>query len=291
MAQDSKIEWTHNTMNPWIGCTKISAACDNCYAEEWDKRYEGGAHWGPHADRRKTSAGYWNTPKKWNKQAAEKGVRYRVFCASLADVFDNHKSILPEWRAELFQLIKETPHLDWLLLTKRPQNIAKMLPADWGDGYPNVWLGTTIESQEEAAKRIEWFLSVPAKVHFLSCEPLLTELDLENIEPPKYKAMADSDPNYPRIVLDALRGHVNGPDDILPHKIGWVIAGGESGAEFRPTQMDWFRKLRDQCKEAGVPFLFKQFGGKSQKDIKLIGRRLDGVIHDGYPEVSHEKHI
>lgn len=121
MAENSGIEWTHHTFNPWIGCTKVSPACDQCYAEEWNRRYEGGKNWGPHADRRKTKS--WSAPLKWNREAEAKGLRYRVFCASLADVFDNHKSILPEWRAELWLLIKATPHLDWLLLTKRPQNI------------------------------------------------------------------------------------------------------------------------------------------------------------------------
>lgn len=279
MAQDSKIEWCHNTFNPFIGCTKISAACDNCYAEEWDKRYEGGAHWGPHADRRKTSAGYWNAPKKWNKQAAEKGVRYRVFCASLADVFDNHKSILPEWRAELFELIKETPHLDWLLLTKRPQNIAKMLPDDWGDGYPNVWLGTTVENQKTANQNIHILIDIPAKVHFLSCEPLLEEIDFTKVPLQlRYDGFCDEESPLYYSALIKQSGYSG--------KIDWVIAGGESGSNFRPTHTDWFRKLRDQCKEAGVPFLFKQFGGKSQKDIKLIGRRLDGVIHDDYPVIK-----
>ena len=133
MAENSGIEWTHHTFNPWIGCTKVSAACDHCYAEAWDKRF-GGERWGPHAPRTRTKT--WGNPVKWNRQAEEQGKRFRVFCASLADVFDNHRSIDPAWRRELWLLIESTPHLDWLLLTKRPQNIAKMLPSDWGDkGY------------------------------------------------------------------------------------------------------------------------------------------------------------
>ena len=129
MAENSGIEWTHHTFNPWIGCTKISPACDNCYAAEWDKRYEGGAHWGPKAPRRRTAEKNWNMPLKWDKAAAKAGVRLRVFCASLADVFDNQ--VPQEWRDDLWALIHATPNLDWLLLTKRPQNIEKMLPRDF----------------------------------------------------------------------------------------------------------------------------------------------------------------
>ena len=115
----------------------------------------------------------WGNPRKWNRQAEKEGRRYRVFCASLADVFDNHKSILPEWREDLWRLIKETPNLDWLLLTKRAPNIKKMLPNDWGNGYPNVWLGTTVENQNEWDKRGHFLTEIPAAVRFLSCEPLL----------------------------------------------------------------------------------------------------------------------
>ena len=245
MAENSKIEWTHHTFNPWTGCTKISAACDHCYAEAWAKR-SGHVEWGPHGSRRRTKT--WGNPIKWNKAAVENGIRYRVFCASLADVFDNHKSIEPEWRWELWSLIKETPHLDWLLLTKRPQNIPRYLPDDWGDGYENVWLGTTVENQSEYDRRKHHMVRVPAKVHFLSMEPLIGPVDM---------------------------GDMDG--------LGWVITGGESGGKFRPANPDWFRSLRDQCAAKNVPFLFKQWEGKTQSIIKAKGRALDGVIHDDYP--------
>lgn len=259
MAENSGIEWTHHTFNPWIGCTKVSPACDFCYAEEWNKRYEGGKNWGQHAPRRKTKT--WGNPVRWNKDAAAKGIRYRVFCASLADVFDNHKSILPEWREELWSLIRETPNLDWLLLTKRPQNIKKMRPDDWGNGYPNVWIGTTVESQKEAEQRLPHLRGISAAVRFVSCEPLLGPLELRAVAIPQY----------------------GGSMNMLMDGIDWVIAGGESGANFRPGNPDWFRALRDQCVEWNVPFLFKQWEGSSQPAIKKLGRELDGVVWDQYP--------
>lgn len=269
MAENSGIEWTNHTFSPWTGCTKVSPACDNCYAEVWAKR-SGHVEWGPHGSRRRTKPGTWAGPLKWNAEALDRGVRYRVFCASLADVFDNHKSILPEWRDDLWDLIARTPHLDWLLLTKRPQNIEKMLPDGygapaWGNGWPNVWLGTTVENQTEADRRIPHLLSVPAKVHFLSCEPLLGPVRIDSIPGGKSDGTA----------LHPLSG---------TPRIGWVIAGGESGPHYRPSDLDWYRSLRDQCAAAGVPFLFKQHSGASQKAIKARGRALDGVIHDGYPK-------
>lgn len=245
MAENSGIEWTHHTFNPWIGCQKVSAACDFCYAEVWDNRF-GGERWGPHAPRTRTKT--WGNPVKWQNKAAATGRRYRVFTASLADVFDNHRTIDPSWRRELWALIRSCPDLDFLMLTKRPQNIARFLPDDWGDGYQNVWLGATVEDQA-AADRAHALIDVPAVVHFLSMEPLLGSVDLSKV--------------------------ING--------LEWVITGGESGANYRPAKADWFRELRDQCAAANVPFLFKQWEGRNQKEIKALGRELDGVVHDGYP--------
>jgi protein gp37 len=245
MAENSGIEWTTHTFNPWIGCTKISAACDHCYAEAWDKRFNG-ERWGPNAPRTRTKT--WGNPVKWNRQAGESGERPRVFCASLADVFDNHRSIDPAWRRELWLLIRSTPNLDWLLLTKRPQNIVKMLPDDWRDGYANVWLGATVENQA-AADRIGALTKVPARIRFLSMEPLVGPVDLSE--------------------------HID--------RLDWVITGGENGAHYRPANPDWFRSLRNQCAAAGVAFLFKQWEGRNQSEIKAKGRELDGVVHDGYP--------
>lgn len=137
MAENSAIEWTDHTFNPWWGCQKVSPGCDHCYAETWDLRFHAAApHWGPGAPRRRTGADTWRQPLKWHRKAVAAGVRPRVFCASMADVFDNQ--VDPAWRADLWSLIRVTPALRWLLLTKRPQNIRKMLPPDWGTGWPNV---------------------------------------------------------------------------------------------------------------------------------------------------------
>lgn len=266
MGENSNIEWTDHTFNPWIGCTKVSAACDHCYAEAWDARglQQRETRWGPHADRTRTSAANWRKPLAWNKAAAASGTRARVFCASLADVFDNHASILPAWRSDLFSLISQTPHLDWLLLTKRPQNIARMMPnylhtkREWS----NVWLGTTAENQTEADRRIPHLLAVPAAVRFLSMEPLFGPVDLShwmgvnhsrdnNLSDPETRAAINKMILLAREQFRAEHGN---------HGISWVIVGGESGPHARPMHPDWARSLRDQCAAAGVPFLFKQWG-------------------------------
>ena len=247
MAENSGIEWTHHTFNPWIGCTKVSAACDHCYAEAWDKRFSG-ERWGSKAARTRTKT--WGNPVKWNRKAEAEGKRFRVFCASLADVFDNHKSIDPAWRRELWKLIDDTPNLDWLLLTKRPQNIARFMP-DHDGPRRNVWLGTTVENDDEMRRRAPALASVKDRAAhtFWSAEPLVGEI-----------------------------GQI--PDEWMP---SWMITGGESGAQYRPANPDWFRSLRDQCERARVPFLFKQWEGRNQREIKAKGRELDGVVHDGYP--------
>ncbi|XWN34444.1 MAG: phage Gp37/Gp68 family protein [Devosia sp.] len=266
MAENSGIEWTHHTFNPWIGCTKVSAACDHCYAEAWDKRF-GGQRWGPHAPRKRTKT--WGNPVKWNRQAEAEGRRFRVFCASLADVFDNDRSITSGWRGDLWHLIHRTPQLDWLLLTKRPQNIPRFLRPEeygplpaWGNGWPNVWLGTTVENQAEAERRLPHLCSFPAAVRFISAEPLLGPIDLRAVK----------------------IGHATALS-----RLDWVITGGESGALYRPADPEWFRGLRDQCATAGIPFLFKQWEGRSQREIKAKGRALDGVVHDGYPSPESDE--
>ncbi|WP_068312826.1 phage Gp37/Gp68 family protein [Polycladidibacter hongkongensis] len=245
MAENSKIEWCDHTFNPWIGCSKVSPACDNCYAEAYDKRF-GGERWGVHAPRRLTSDVNWERPLSWNRKAAKEGKRYRVFCASLADVFDNHSSIQPEWRARLWELIERTPNLDWLLLTKRPQNIQKLVPWEWF--FPiNVWIGTTVEDQKTADQRIKHLSKIPQAVRFLSCEPLIGPVDLTNVE------------WFDGLRFNALEGKLHG-DTGYVFELEWVIAGGESGAKARPSHPDWFRSLRDQCASCPTPFLFKQWG-------------------------------
>lgn len=277
MAQNSSIEWTDHTFNPWWGCSKVSPACDNCYAELWAKRM-GHQVWGSAADRRFFSDAHWNEPLAWNEDARAARKRKRVFCASMADVFERRSELNPQ-RTRLWRLIELTPWLDWLLLTKRPQNISQMAP--WGDDWPtNVWLGTTVESQVYAERRLPFLLQNGAVVRFLSCEPLLGPLDLS--------------PWFHKTGL---------------YPIDWVIAGGESGPRSRPMHPDWAGKLLHQCQKAKVPFHFKQWGHwaptkVTQKDLpiqilnlpeerpvkmvplgkKAAGRLLEGATWNGLPQ-------
>ncbi len=248
MAENSKIEWTDHTFNPWVGCTKVSPACDHCYAEGWAKRTGHPELWT--GERRLTSEANWKQPIKWNRAAAAAGARHRVFCASLADVFDNQ--VPTHWRWELWQLIAHTPALDWLLLTKRPQNIAKMLPQVWPWPMPNVWLGTTVENQEEANRRIPALLAVPARVRFLSCEPLLGPVSLSVT----WLSVPVGD----------------GPERM--DGIDWVIAGGESGGGARMMAPIWAASLRDQCAGAGVAFFMKQMTRKAPIPADLLIRQF-----------------
>lgn len=243
MGADSKIEWTDHTFNPWVGCSKVSPGCNNCYAEElMDHRYHK-AEWGPQGTRTVTSASNWRLPIKWNKQAEKEGVRRRVFCASLADVFEDRPE-LEAPRQRLFDLIQKTPYLDWLLLTKRPQNI-RMQVLDIGT-FENVWLGVSVEDQKRADERIPLLLKVPAKVRFLSCEPLLGPVNLR----PWLQTHDDRcDPARVCSGCNESRGELH-----------WVIVGGESGANARPMRADWARSLRDQCRGERVSFFFKQWG-------------------------------
>lgn len=269
MAENSKIEWTDHTFNPWVGCTKISPACDHCYAEGWAKRTGGADLW--QGERRRTTDANWRQPLKWNREAERDGVRRKVFCASLADVFDNQ--VLVEWRTDLWRLIRETPHLDWLLLTKRPQNIAKMLPGPLSTHprpWPNVWLGTTVENQEEADRRIPHLLAVPAAVRFLSCEPLLGPVRLHDLQLGNH------------YVIDSLRGEswrwgAEGVRYDLRRdlaRINWVIVGGESGPNRRPMDLAWARSIRDQCAAAGVAFFGKQLDKKTPLPADLMVRQF-----------------
>lgn len=257
----SKIEWTDYTFNPWIGCTKVSQGCKFCYAERDNQFYRWNkAGWGPQADRRRTSAANWKKPLQWNAEAKKTGQRMRVFCASLADVFDDHASILPELRSELWYLIEQTPELDWMLLTKRPENFASMLPK--GPVLENVWLGVTAEDQENADKRIPILLSTPALVRFVSCEPLLGDVDLSrwlwNVDPRRSAKTS----------------------------LDWVIAGCESGYTARSADPDWFRSLQSQCYAALTPFFLKQMvvNGKFTKmpalDGKVYNEIPEGLYHD-----------
>lgn len=244
MAEVTNIAWTDSTFNPWIGCTKVSPGCDHCYAEALDKRHRwgGATHWGDDQPRMRTSAANWRKPIAWNRKATETGKPWRVFCASLADVFDNK---VPEhWRADLFDLIVATPALTWLLLTKRIGNAAKMLrdlqrpltPA------PNVWIGATIVNAEEAERDVPKLLATPAAVRFVSYEPALGPVD------------------WTRWL-----------------GIDWIIVGGEStqGAKAREFPIRWARSTVQQARKIGAAPFVKQLGSN------LIDRNDAGFEGDG----------
>lgn len=297
MTADSKIQWTDSTFNPWVGCTNISPGCDHCYAEAlMDTRY-GKAHWGAGQPRVRTSVENWKQPIRWNKlkyfecldcghrQASKqergegymtceacspfkgkavsdkddagnfKETRRRVFCASLADVFDNEVPI--EWRADLFALIAATPNLDWLLLTKRIGNVADMMSL--GPWPENIWLGATVINQEEADRDIPKLLQIPARVRFLSCEPLLGPIVLR--DPP-------NDCGEPR--YSYLR-RVDEADPASP-RIDWVIVGGESGGQAREFHVEWADSIVAQCRAAGVACFVKQIGARPMMSVTFDAR-------------------
>lgn len=259
MSEQTAISWTDHTFNPWWGCVKVSPACDHCYAETFAKRI-GQSVWGKDAPRRFFGEGHWQEPVRWNRAAAKAGVRRRVFCASMADVFEDRPE-LEDARGRLFGLIEATRMLDWQLLTKRPENIARLIPADWRDVMPpNVWLGTTVEDQKFADIRISRLLhnAWNARVRFLSIEPMLGPVDL----------------GLPFTSVNPL---------MVDRHVEWVICGGESGAHARAMLPEWARSLRDQCVNAGVPFHFKQWGGRTPK---ANGCELDGREWKQFPRVT-----
>lgn len=247
MSANSKITWTDHTFNIAWGCIKATAGCDHCYADTLSNRY-GFDVWGPGKARRTFGEKYWEQPLKWDREARRSGVRRRVFCSSMTDVFLNDRTIDAE-REKLWPLIRSTPDLDWQLLTKHPERIAANLPADWDEGYPNVWLGVTVENMD-TAWRAHTLRGIPAAVRFVSAEPLLGPL-----------------------AQVGLQG------------IHWVICGGESGPKARPMDLEWARNLRSRCDEHGIAFFLKQLGGVRDKrdghDAVLNGR-----IHNEFPKAS-----
>lgn len=243
MGELSKIEWTDHTFNPWIGCQKVSPGCDHCYAETQNahRKWNGGT-WGPHAPRKRTSEANWKLPLRWAKAARGAGRRPRVFCASLADVFDNQA---PEGaREDLWRLIEATPELDWLLLTKRPENIADMIPLRWVGGLAdNVWVGTTCEDQPSFDRRWPILEEVRATVRFISYEPAIGELFL-----PAAWMMA-----------------------VAPQ---WLICGGESGPGARMMKEEWARSIKAQCEHYRIPFFMKQMTGRAPIPGDLLLRQF-----------------
>lgn len=273
MAEDSAIAWTDHTFNPWMGCTKVSPACDHCYAEALGKR-TGRVQWGDDAERVPTSDAYWRNPVKWNAKAREAGRPALVFCASMADVFEDRLELDP-WRARLFELIEETPHLIWLLLTKRPENVNRMTkPGIWPYGLPmNAWIGTTVEDQQRANERIPALLEIDAPVRFLSMEPLLGAVDLFDVGI-GFDCLDPTDTGW----------ETNGPEGFRPGPtVGWVIVGGESGPGHRPLNLEHAYRLREQCAMRRVPFFFKQDSGPY---AGRAGRAADLVAIRQFPELA-----
>ncbi len=280
--KNSNIEWTHHTFNPWRGCTKVSPGCQNCYAEALSKRNPATLGvWGDSGTRVLASEAYWKEPLKWDREAKAAGERRRVFCASLADVFEDRPE-MRLWRERLWALIRRCPDLDWLLLTKRPEGFKTMLP--WskagsaveheGVVWPHVWLGVSVEDQQRADERIPHLLSTPAAVRFLSCEPLLGPVDL------KFKGPWDP-PGYCRA-----------------ERINWVIVGGESGPQARPCGVEWMRGVLRQCQAARVACFVKQLGSRplvtSNDDLgqfrNVVGRKNNyGPVEKGEEPVVRLK--
>jgi protein gp37 len=290
MTERTRIEWADATVNFWHGCTPVSPGCRHCYAAELDRRFHAEApHWGLTASRWVRLPAAAAEAVRLDRRAERSGQRLRVFANSMGDFWEDRPE-LEAPRLMAFEVIRQTPHLDWLLLTKRPERVPALLgraseeawgqalldPAredladwlgDWTLGYApgHVWLGASVEDQATADRRLPDLLGLPAAVRFVSCEPLLGPVDLR--------------------LGDCWLGFTPNGD-----RLHWVIAGGESGPGARPVHPAWVRSLRDQCQAAGLPFLFKSWGrsdghGALRPRSGSAGRLLDGELHDNYPEV------
>lgn len=312
--ENSKIGWTQDTVNFWIGCDKVSPGCKNCYAEADQAKRRGRVIWGKHGTRSVTSYAYWRDVLKWQRDAEAAGVKRLVFAQSLSDTFEDfdgpvvngkgQRLYWPEFgsydvdgmpvfnrpgnlvpndtpltlnhlRYEVFKIMERCPNLIFLCLSKRPENMQRMVPESWSEGWPaNIAAGASTENQEEADKRVKQLQEVPAALRFLSCEPLLSHVDI-------FKA----------VLLHGVQSYSMIPPKFSFFKnrgIDWVIVGGESGHKARPMQKAWALDLQRQCKHAGVPFFFKQWGhhdehgnavGKSKS-----GELLDGIDYKNFPQ-------
>ena len=261
--ENSNISWTNHTFNCWIGCTKVSCGCRLCYSEDKCDKRLGWVKWGEKSPRIPTKSQYRRAPHRWNKKAVASGKRPRVFCSSLSDVFDQHPSIDPAWKSELWQTMRETPGLDWLVLTKRPEHVmADLNRFSGGLPPPNVWLGFSAEDQDCFDQRWALVRDLPFRIKFVSYEPALGPVRL-------------------------------GPDQ--KGRLSWVIFGGETSRqreESRPADLDWARQTRDDCRAIGAAFWFKQTGnwidgrwyGKSSAVFKARHDLLDGVRIQELPE-------
>lgn len=243
MAENSKIEWCDHTANWWWGCFKVSAGCAHCYADTLAKRY-GKKIWGtPETTSREYKKAVWAEVRKWNEAAKRDGIRRRVFTMSMGDFFENHPQVA-EWRRDAMKLMEELDGLDWLVLTKRPENVWGMVPLPWLADWPaHIWIGTSVENQEQYDIRSKHLRNIPAAVTFYSAEPLIGGILLDKDDPAK-----------------------------------WVIVGGESGHGARPFQLGWGYSLKEQCENMGIPFFFKQFGENRvgvPVDHKITGKGGD----------------
>lgn len=296
MGKQTEIAWTDSTFNPWVGCAKVSPGCQHCYAETLMDKRMGRVQWGVNGTRSVTSPANWKQVRQWNAEAVRTGVRRKVFCGSLCDWLEDRPDT-NAWRIGLLELIELTHGLDWLMLTKRTENAVRLIQQAAGrdirnffERNPHVWFGASVENQEQADKRIPMLLELPARVRFLSMEPLLGLVDLN------------------RWLVADMRADGGGVGRL--NVIHWIIVGGESGDNARPMHSDWARSIRDQCQAAGVPFFFKQWGewwpheqgqwagGPSvNPDLadaefyhigkKNAGRILDGREWSDFPTITH----
>jgi len=253
MGKNSAISWTTHTFNPWWGCQRVSPGCEHCYAETLDARWYDGAYWGSMNGRKEMKPAYWNQVYGWNIKAQKSDKPTLVFCASMADVFEDRPELSP-LRGVLWKLIRDTPDLTWLLLTKRPENVARLVPEDWlVDYFPsNVWLGVSVENQAyiHRVAQIEDF-----RVNrFVSVEPMLGHVDFQ-----KYWWAVD-----------------------------WVICGGESGMGCRPMESSWAMGLMNACEYRHIPFFMKQLGGHPDKrdDMK---KWIDIFQVQQFPDFEHKE--
>jgi protein gp37 len=266
VAENSRIAWTDHSFNPWTGCQRVSKGCVHCYAETWAKR-TGRDIWGAKGKRKRTSKSIWAKPKTWNHVAVLERRPRKVFCASLADVFEDAPGP-NEWRGDVWELIRACPWLDFQLLTKRPENIAAMLPDDWGRGWPNVWLGTSIEDRE-VVERARVLSAVPAFVRFISYEPA--------IGPVFYDDWTTGDKPLAFWSDEGPSARANGesPPQLDLEGIHWLIAGGESGPGHREMKLEWAMDARAECEQEGVAFFFKQIAAfRNEQGADALGRPI-----------------
>jgi protein gp37 len=280
MGEDTKIQWCDHTFSAWIGCQRVSPGCEHCYAEQATPtrvaRAGGLELWGPKGSRRITSDANWRLPIRWNKAALAEGVRRRVFCSSLSDVFEDRPE-LEAPRERLWSLIVATPGLDWLILTKRPENADRMARRACSRHedhvWPsNVWLGTTCEDQRRADERILHLMEVPAKVRFLSVEPMLGPVDLRHV------ASRDHHVDGTVRTWDALAPSITPSTIDSPRRIDWVIVGGESGSKARPCEVAWVRSIVLQCRDTGVACFLKQLGARASVDGESVRSAWDDDV-------------